>query len=272
LGPDEIEIMRSLEGAAFQNQDSSDGPPRSDQREQELEGWLERRGLSESWAMAPPLSDAGWDRESLATLLEPADEAHVEAILRWAASGAEAQGLVTEIQRGSKAISAIVGSVRSYSKLDRGPIQMVDVAESISDTLVILKGKLTDQVTVVEDIPPELPRIEAYGGELNQVWTNLIDNALDAMGGSGTLEIRARATEEGIIVKVVDDGPGIPEKVRPSIFDPFFTTKPQGRGTGLGLAITYGIVVNRHRGTIEVDSRPGRTVFEVALPRRMKRE
>jgi signal transduction histidine kinase len=272
LGPGEIEFMRRMEGLAFRNPAGSTEITRTNLRETELEAWFEDESFVKAWSLAPPLSDAGWDRETLGTLLEPSDPAHLEPLVRWAATGAEAHGLVSEIQRGAKAISAIVGSVRSYSKLDRGPIQMVDVRESIQDTLVILKGKLGDQVLVAEELSHDLPLIEAYGGELNQVWTNLIHNALDAMGGSGRLEIKGRESDGGIVVEIIDDGPGIPPKIRPCIFDPFYTTKPEGEGTGLGLAITYGIVVNRHRGTISVESEPGRTVFEVALPRRMKQE
>jgi signal transduction histidine kinase len=151
-------------------------------------------------------------------------------------------------------------------------VQKVDVRESLSNALVIMRGRLEGGVTLIEKLPPDLPNIEARGGELGQVWTNLIHNALDAMGGAGTLEIRGWESEEGVVVEIVDSGPGIPPEIRPRIFDPFFTTKPEGSGTGLGLAITYGIVVNQHRGSIRVDSRPGRTVFEVALPFCLPRE
>jgi signal transduction histidine kinase len=271
LGPAEEHVMKELEGSAFQNPEAPENTVRPEQRERELEDWFDDRGFTEGWSVAPSLADAGWNRDTLARFLGSVEGAHLEPLLRWAAAGAEAHGLVTEIQRGSKAISSIVGSVRSYSQLDRGPIQMVGVADSIRDTLAILKGKV-DRVSVALEVSEDLPQIEAYGGELNQVWTNLIDNALDAMDGSGLLEIKGRESEEGIVVQIIDNGPGIPQEIRPCIFDPFYTTKPQGQGTGLGLAITYGIVVNRHRGTIKVDSRPGRTVFEVALPRLMKRE
>jgi signal transduction histidine kinase len=271
LGEPEVEAMGQLESLTFRGPEVSDDPGTSGQRELDLEAWLGEQGIDDAWALAATLADAGWDRDSLGDLLEQVDPSNLKPLLHWATAGAEAHGLVMEIQRGSKAISAIVGSVRSYSKLDRGPVQVVDVAESIRDTLAILKSKL-DGITVAVAIPPGLPEIEAYGGELNQVWTNLIDNALDAMERSGRLDIAGKETDEGIVVSISDTGSGIAPEARPRIFDPFFTTKPQGHGTGLGLAITYGIVVNRHRGTIQVDSRPGRTVFEVALPQRMKRE
>jgi signal transduction histidine kinase len=277
LGPQEWKAMRDLEGASFRRVEragdgSQEGSTERESRELELEEWLEELGLDEPWVAAPILADARWDRRSLEGWLAGVPPNHRNLLLGWAAAGAGIHGLVSDIQRSAQSISAIVASVRSYSHLDRGPVQMVHIPDSISDTLAILKRKLVDGIKVVEDLPPDLPAIEAFGGELNQVWTNLIDNALDAMGAQGTLEIRARPTDQGIVVEVQDTGSGISPDIRPKIFDPFFTTKAQGSGTGLGLAITYGIVVNRHRGTIQVRSQPGRTVFEVALPARIMRE
>jgi signal transduction histidine kinase len=188
-------------------------------------------------------------------------------VLRWLAASLEVAELTAGIRTASGAISDLVARVRSYSYLDRGPVQKVDVARSITDTLSILKGILGPGVEVRLDLPTDLPRIEAQGGELGQVWTNLVQNALDAMNGEGTLGIQARESEGGVVVEISDTGPGIPEAIRPRIFDPFFTTRAEGRGTGLGLAITWGIVVNQHRGAIHVDSRPGQTLMEVTLPR-----
>jgi signal transduction histidine kinase len=277
LGPRELKAMRDLEGAAFRRAEKAGEGSREvnterEARELELEEWLEEVGMDDPWVLAPTLVDAHWDRPSLKRWLARVSPPHRDPLLRWAAAGANIHGLVSDIQRSAQSISAIVTSVRSYSQLDRGPVQRVHLAESIADTLAILKGKLGDGIKVIRDLSSELPAIEAYGGELNQVWTNLIDNALDAMGGKGTLEIRGRPTDLGIVVEVVDTGTGISPEIRPKIFDPFFTTKAQGSGTGLGLAITYGIVVNRHKGTIQVRSRPGRTVFEVALPARIMRD
>jgi len=262
----EVEVADRLRASGFGPWFTGAGAEGTNGREEEIEDWLDRQDVEEAWAMAPSLVDAGWTASGLVQLNESLTAPHRNTFLRWVAAGAEVVGLVDEIEKAAGAISGLVESVRTYSRLGRGPIQRIDVGQSISDTLVILKGKLGNGVRITRDLPADLPLIEGHGRELSQVWTNLIDNALDAMDGGGTLEILARKTEGGIVVKIVDDGPGIPPEVRPHIFDPFFTTKPPGSGTGLGLAISYGIVVNRHRGTLKVSSRPGRTEFEVALP------
>ena len=160
----------------------------------------------------------------------------------------------------------IVSALKSYSFLDRAPVQEVDVLRGIEDTLLIMRTKIGD-ISVVRSFA-EIPLIPAYGSELNQVWTNLIDNAADAIreGGGGTVTIRARVDNDSVIVEVEDDGPGIPPDVVPRVFDSFFTTKAPGKGTGLGLDISYGIVVHRHGGEITVDTEPGRTTFRVAIP------
>jgi signal transduction histidine kinase len=219
--------------------------------------------------VVPVLADSGWKREDLDELEASVSRDHLETVLRWVAAGIEVFGLVRGIRTASRAISDIVDRVRSYSSLDRGPVQRVDLRESLDNALSILRGQVGPGVTVDMLVDAETPCIEAHGGELGQVWTNLIQNALDAMGEEGTLEIRARGTEGGITVEISDTGPGIPEALRTRIFDPFFTTKPQGKGTGLGLAISYGIVVNQHRGAIRLASRPGRTTFQVDLPLRL---
>jgi signal transduction histidine kinase len=262
--------MDSLKTSSFRNPGASnDDTMARALREMEMEAWMEEEGLEEAWSIAPALADAGWARKELESLGLSMKSPHAGPILLWATAGADAFGLTEEIRKAAGAVSSIVGSVRSYSQLDRGPVQVINVAESIADTLKILKGKIGSKIRVVQELSPDLPPIEGVGGGLSQVWTNLIDNALDAMNGEGTLEIRGRKSEEGVVVEIVDSGTGIPEEIRPCVFDPFFTTKPQGSGTGLGLAITYGIVVNRHRGAIRVESRPGRTKFEVALPIRL---
>ena len=235
------------------------------------ERWLAGLGVVETWDLVPILSEAGWDQAKLEELSERLSPKHLEPVLRWLAAGLEAFGLVSGIRTASGAISDIVGRVRSYSSLDRGPIQVVDLHESLVNSLSILSGSIGPGIEVRLDLPKETPTIEAYGGELGQVWTNLIQNSLDAMGDQGTLEVKARESEEGVVVEILDTGSGIPETIRPRIFDPFFTTKTEGKGTGLGLAISYGIVVNQHRGVIKVDSRPGRTIMEVALPARLPR-
>jgi signal transduction histidine kinase len=263
--------VRTLRDAEEDLQRMQERPPSSSEsraEEQDLEDWLGSQGVEGAWELAPVLAQAGWHRSRLDDLREALAPAHLEPALRWVAAGTEAFALVREMGQAGRAISGIVAGVRSYSSPGRGPMRQVSVQESLATALSVLKGKLGRDVVILQDLPRDLPTVEAHPGELSQVWANLLDNALDAMGGTGTVQIRARGSEEGVVVEVMDSGPGIPPEVRPRIFDPFFTTKPQGKGTGLGLAITYGIVVNRYRGSIRVDSRPGRTVFEVAIPAR----
>ncbi len=231
---------------------------------------LEARSVAEPWDLAPGYASHGWTAADLADAAQGFAEAHASLVL--AAIGAQlaSRQLVAEIQRSARAVSDIVRAVKSYAYLDQAAVQNVDIRMSLEDTLMILKHKLKEGVTVVRDYAPDLPRIEAYAGEINQVWTNLIDNAVDAMGGKGTLEVHARPLGDGIEVSIADTGTGIPPEIAGRIFDPFFTTKPQGVGTGIGLHIVHNIVVNRHRGTIDVTSEPGHTVFRVTLPLALK--
>jgi signal transduction histidine kinase len=166
-------------------------------------------------------------------------------------------------------MAGLVNALKRHVQLDQAPVQLVDVAEGLDDTLVILRSKLTN-VRVMREYAKDLPRIQGWGGELNQVWTNLIDNAIHAMNRKGTLTLRTFADGDGVGVEVEDDGPGIPEEIRERIFEPFFTTKGPGGGMGLGLDMSWNIVVNRHGGSIGVDSRPGRTVFRITLPKGAK--
>ncbi len=168
--------------------------------------------------------------------------------------------------QGSSRISEIVRALKSYSYLGQAPILEVDLHEGLDNTLVILRSKLKAGVAVHREYAPDLPHIMAYGSELNQVWTNLIDNAADAMNGHGNIAIRTRRDGEWVVVDIEDDGPGIPEGIQGRIFDPFFTTKAPGKGTGLGLSMSYGIVVEKHKGRISLESRPGMTRFTVMLP------
>jgi signal transduction histidine kinase len=161
--------------------------------------------------------------------------------------------------------------VRSYSFLDQAPVQPVDVVRGIEDTLIILRNKLEPGITIQRDYAADLPSIEAHGGELNQVWTNLIANAAEAMEGRGELRLSCRRDGDRVLVEICDNGPGIPEPIRQRIFEPFFTTKPPGQGTGLGLHMTYNLITLHHRGQIAVDSQPGRTCFRVFLPIELKR-
>jgi len=266
LSEGEVEMLRGLFDVLKEVDGGGAARAGAGKREAELDAWLQERGFEETWDLSPVLSEAGIDPGSLEVLEKGFAPGHLGPVLRWLAAGVEAVGLVKGIGTASSAISDIVGRVRSYSSVDHGPTQKVDVRASLLNALSILKGGMGDGIVLDLDVADGLPVIEAHGGELGQVWTNLIHNALDAMGERGTLGIRARSSGGGVVVEITDTGTGIAEDVRPRIFDPFFTTKPQGKGTGLGLAITYGIVVTQHGGAIQVDSRPGRTVVEVALP------
>jgi signal transduction histidine kinase len=176
--------------------------------------------------------------------------------------------LLTEVKESTRRISELVAAVRSYTQMDRASLQQIDVTEGLETTVVMLSHKLDDAVSVVRDYGPDVPRIEAFAGELNQVWTNLIDNALDAMDGHGTLHLATRVDRDGVLVEIGDTGPGMPKEVADHAFEPFYTTKDVGRGTGLGLDIARRIVVERHGGEITIDSRPGQTVLRVRLPLR----
>jgi signal transduction histidine kinase len=239
-------------------------------REQALSSWLTRHGVERAWTLAPALAaagaDLGWCERAAAVLEGPA----LAPGLEWVASAASVAALLGEVRESTRRISELVAAVRSYSQLDRAALQRVDVTEGLDSTLTMLGHKL-DGITVVRDYGPDLPTVEAYPGELNQVWTNLIDNAVDAMDGAGTLRLTARADGDGVAVEVADTGPGMPPEVAARAFEPFFTTKEVGSGTGLGLDIARRIVEERHAGAIAIDSRPGDTLLRVRLPRVMRR-
>ncbi|RIK47348.1 MAG: hypothetical protein DCC58_00100 [Chloroflexi bacterium] len=248
---------------------------RSD-REQELQAWLEQFGLTDAWKIAPQLVDGGWGVASLQRAVGEASPADAGVILRWLAEGQTVFSLLQEVTNAAKAISEIVTAVKAYTRLDQAPIQDVDIHEGLDIVLSLMRHKLRG-VTVLREYASGLPRVTANATELNQVWTNLIDNALDAMeagalsAGTGqtkrvlTLRTAFDADGEAILVDVIDSGPGIPPEVCKRIYEPFFTTKPPGQGVGLGLSITYSII-RRHGGTIQVESQPGRTAFTVTIP------
>lgn len=241
----------------------------SDQ-EAELEEWLDEQGVAEAWEAAAALAARGWRLPVLRARLQGFAPPQQSAVAGWLAAGCKVYALLHEVDAGSQRISAIVGAVRSYTFLDQAPIQDVNLHEGIDDTLTILGHNLKDGVTVSKEYAPNLPTIEACGSELNQVWTNIIDNAVDAIHGHGQIVIRTEAAGAEVAVEICDSGPGIPPDVQERIFEPFFTTKPPGSGTGLGLHITYNIV-RKHRGQISVRSQPGSTCFRVTLPVRMTR-
>ncbi len=234
--------------------------------EDDLAAWLSGHGVSREWAIAPLLAAAGVDLawcERIASVLDgPALEPGLELV----ASAVSASSLVAEIKESSRRVSALVAAVKSYSQMDRSSMQHIDVTEGLESTLVMLGHKLRDGVTIMRDYGSDVPSIDAHAGELNQVWTNLIDNAIDAMGGAGTLQLSTRAERDQVVIEVGDTGQGMPAHVAARAFEPFYTTKDAGKGTGLGLDIARRIVTERHGGTITIDSRPGHTVLTVRLP------
>jgi signal transduction histidine kinase len=245
------------------------GPLARAEREDALREWLDEHEAIDAPDAASVLADAGWTAAELDRLRDDHPGDALGPLLRWIVATIDVEHLLHELSVASEAIAHIVQSVKRYAYLDRDKVQMVDVNESLRDTLVMLKHRLADGVEVERDLAPDLPRIEALGGELNQVWTNLIDNAVDAMGGHGRLTVRSYRRAAQVVVEISDDGPGIPPEVVPRLFEPFYTTKGVGAGTGLGLHIVHNIVVHGHGGTISVRPRAGDTCFQVRLPLRL---
>jgi signal transduction histidine kinase len=242
-----------------------DALARSD-REAEWETWLDGRGVENAWQVAPNLVSLGYGQDEVAALMANFSPAQFSAAMDWLNCSSTIYSLVEEIGQGAGRISEIVKALKAYTYLDQAPIQTVNLHDGLDNTLIILRSKLASGVTVHRDYAPDLPPIEAYGSELNQVWTNLIDNAIDAMNGQGEITLRTRHDGQWAIVEIEDNGPGIPPEIQPNVFDPFFTTKPPGQGTGLGLNISHNIIVQKHQGRIDIDSQPGKTRFEVRLP------
>jgi signal transduction histidine kinase len=239
-------------------------------READLEDWLDDHGVDDAWDLAPGLVAQDLGVPDIERLTEHFGPSTLPAVLAWAVQTHRVHVLSHEIGEGSARISEIVGALKGYSYLGQAPVQAVDVHEGLDSTLVIMRNKLKTGIDVVRDYAADLPAVAAHGSELNQVWTNLVDNAADAIYASdhplGTVTLRTRLDGDEVVVEIEDDGPGIPEDVQPHLFDPFFTTKEPGKGTGLGLSTTYSIITEKHHGTIAVRSRPGRTVFTVRLP------
>ncbi|MGB3619413.1 MAG: ATP-binding protein [Catalinimonas sp.] len=244
-------------------------PLEKSDREDEVADWLEDHGLDDGYAYAEQIVLSGIGIDELESIRDQMPEAAIGDVVRWFDLALATERLVDEIQSASGRISELVGSIKNYTHMDRSDAnEATDVSEGLGNTLVMLNHKLKGkQVRVVTDFPEDLPKVEARPGELNQVWTNLIDNALDAMDAGGTLRIEVRPEGEFLKVLVIDDGRGIPTEVQSRIFEPFFTTKGVGEGTGLGLDVVQRIVKS-HRGDVKVRSEPGHTEFEVCLPQR----
>ncbi|MEU8851401.1 ATP-binding protein [Streptomyces sp. NPDC048564] len=238
-------------------------------REDALTDWLDDQGIQEGWRIAPTFVQAGLDVDWLDQVAAAVDEEVLPSAIGWLNYTVETELLMDEINDSTTRISHLVDAAKQYSQLDRAPFQNADVHELLDSTLLMLSGKIGPQIKVVKEYDRSLPRVPAYPAELNQVWTNLIDNAVSAInsaGGEGTLTVRTAPDHDRLLVEFRDTGVGIPAENRGRIFDPFFTTKPVGEGTGLGLDISWRIVTNKHHGTIQVQSEPGDTRFQVLLP------
>jgi signal transduction histidine kinase len=236
-------------------------------REDVLSDWMDEHGVAGGWDLAPIFAQGGLDLDCMEEIRTKVDDpALLEKSLQWLGYALETEQLMTDIEDATARVTSLVLSAKQYSNLDRASHQWIDVHDGLKSTLVMLSHKIGDGITVVKDFDRSLPQVPAHAAELNQVWTNLIDNAVHAMSGSGTLTVRTALDGECVLVEIGDTGPGIPPENLRRVFEPFFTTKPVGEGTGLGLDISYRIVVNRHRGDLSVESRPGDTRFRVRLP------
>ena len=255
------EVARRSENAA------SLGSLETSDLEDELALWLEDRGVEECWQVSPTLAGAGLDTAWLEELAGRVPEEALGSILAWLGATMAGNELLREIEGGSARISELVAAIKTYTHMDKAASKEVDVHAGLNSTLIMLGHKLKKgSVEVVRDYEKNLPRVCGHAGELNQVWTNLLDNAIDAVEGHGRITVRTARENGRVLVEVTDDGPGIPDDVRARIFEPFYTTKDVGKGTGLGLDISYRVVVEDHRGDIRVVSEPGDTRFQVRLP------
>ena len=265
LTPEGFESLDSLRRALGSPSAPAD-PLETADREEELGDWLQRAGVERPWDLASPLVSAGadvpWLERAAATV--PAEA--LGASLEWVARTIDVASLLAEVRESTRRVSELVAGIKTYSQMDRASHQRVDVREGIDSTLLVMGPRLRPGVTVVRDWGSDVPLVDGMPGELNQVWTNLVDNAVDAMDGTGTLTVRTRRDGDSVLVEVADTGAGMSPEVQQRAFEAFFTTKGVGRGTGLGLDVAHRIVTERHGGSIEIESQPGDTRFRVRLP------
>jgi signal transduction histidine kinase len=239
-------------------------PLEQSDREAELGDWLEAEQVNHSWEVAATLVSAQVTLDELTALAASLPGNSVADCLTWLCHSLTAAGMLADIEQSTARISDLVGAVKQYTYMDQAPLQEIDLHQGLENTLKVLNHKLKG-INLIREYDPNLPSITAYGGELNQVWTNLIDNASDALDGVGEIRLITRVENRFAMVEITDDGPGIPLEIQPHLFEPFFTTKGVGVGTGLGLDITYRII-QQHNGSIEVQSQPGHTRFIIRLP------
>jgi signal transduction histidine kinase len=241
-------------------------PLTASDNEDEVGDWLDAHGVADGWELAPAFVAAGIDSDWLDHAADEVPAAALGPVMHWLHGTVETELLMNDIEDATNRISKLVAASRQYSQMDRAPYQVVDIHELLDSTVLMLNRKIGDGITVVKDYDRSLPSVQVYAAELNQVWTNLIDNAVQAMGGHGILTIRTGRVDDRILVEIGDTGPGVPDDIKGRIFEPFFTTKAVGEGTGLGLDISYRIVVKKHHGDLSVESTPGDTRFRVTIP------
>ena len=268
LTPEQHASIRAFESAAIEHTVTAQQMNSLEQSDLEdlLVTWLEEHGIEDPWKLSNNLVEAGIDASALERMLGEVETSAIADVLARVNSQLAAAKLAREIKTGTARISELVAAIKEYSYMDQASVQDVDVHKGLESTLLILKYKLKKKnIAVTREYAEDLPHIKAYGSELNQVWTNLIVNAIEAMSEGGKLKIRTKREPIDILVEIRDNGSGIPENVKTRIFEPFFTTKPVGEGTGLGLD-TVARIVRRHRGNISFESKPGDTCFQVRLP------
>ena len=270
VDPKALVALTELQEEAVEKMAKADklSPVQVGEAEDELSDWLDDHGIDDAWDLAPPLVAAGVDTDWLDEVAESVPTTLLGDALHWVTYALETEQLMGEIEDSTDRISALVGAAKQYSQMDRAAHQYIDVRDGLKSTLIMFRHKIDQRgnITVVKDFDDSLPTVPAHPAELNQVWTNLIDNAVYAMPDGGTLTVRTSRTDGWVLVEICDTGIGIPPEMHQKIFEPFFTTKPVGEGTGLGLDISYRVITQRHGGDISVKSRPGDTCFQVRLP------
>jgi signal transduction histidine kinase len=269
VAPDRLIALLNLQEEVIER--AAKAPVRSAMQvadlEDELGDWMEKHGVTGGWDVAPVFAQGGIDTDCLSEIQSRLESPELlDQAIHWIGYALETEQLMSDIEDATGRVSSLVNAAKQYSHMDRSAHQWIDVHSGLDSTLVMLNHKIGDGIRVVKDYDRALPQIPVHPAELNQVWTNLIDNAAQAMSGAGTLTIRTYQEDDWVVVSVGDTGPGVPDEIKKRVFEPFFTTKPVGQGTGLGLDISYRIVVNGHGGDISLQSTPGDTKFLVRLP------
>jgi signal transduction histidine kinase len=265
LTPAQKAEIEKLETAFVQSGEAPPDPLAVSDLEAQIDSLLRSHGQNDLWQMAADLARKNVKPEALESLFATLDADTARAALVRIAASVEVSTLLNEIESGTSRISDLVRAIKEYTYMDQTPLQNVDIVKGLETTLTILNHKLKHGVVVERDYQKVPLLVNSFGSELNQVWTNIIDNAIDAMKGEGKLRIRTYREDNCVVVEIADNGPGVPPEVQPHIFEPFFTTKGVGEGTGLGLD-TVRRIVKKHRGDIQVSSKPGETRFQVWLP------